>query len=167
MRHGIVRLVTTHHLMALLWSIWVQSPYVQEEQNCPLISNRTYSFILGEIYEGLSTTNQMENKKLFLHLHSASTRENIHSFQRECSHCNLYYILINCGLCWVAPFRKLQIWSWMSYKKVLHVPHNRSIQRTNNCPWVKDKVKQMQTKNQNSASWIHRKTKSQRELQVY
>lgn len=59
-------------------------------------------FILGEIYEALSATNQMETKKPFLHPHSALTRENIHLFLRWCSHCNLYYILINCGLCWAA-----------------------------------------------------------------
>lgn len=59
-------------------------------------------FILGEIYEALSATNQMETKKPFFYPHSLSTRENIHSFLRWCSHCNLYYILINCWLCWEA-----------------------------------------------------------------
>lgn len=58
--------------------------------------------ILGEIYEALSTVNHMEIKKPFLHPHSPSTRENIRLFPRWCSHCNLCYILSNCGLCWAA-----------------------------------------------------------------
>lgn len=35
-------------------------------------------FILGEIYEAMSTTNQMGTEKLFLHSHSSPTTENIH-----------------------------------------------------------------------------------------
>lgn len=35
-------------------------------------------FILGEIYEAVSTTNQMGTEKSFLHPHSSSTTENIH-----------------------------------------------------------------------------------------
>lgn len=127
--YGLLWFVSTHHLIVLLPSIWVPSLYLQKEEDCPLLSSWTYLFWERFMKLWAQQTRRELRNHFFIPFYPQNQKTFTYAL-RWCSHCNLYYILINYGLC---PFRKLQIQPQMSYNRVFHVPHKLSIQYTNNC----------------------------------